>query len=187
MTATDRSDLAPPAVLSLLLLCLAGCATPMAPPSFAAAQPVFTPEAFFAGRTHSWGLLQARSGAPTRTLAVEGLGAAQPDGSFRLDQTTHSQGKTDTRTWMIRRLDAHRYEASLTDAAGPVRGEAYGNLVHFRYALKGKPGVTVEQWLYLQSDGRTVLNEDTIRAFGVVVYRLSELITRDGPPVGLAP
>lgn len=167
-------------------LLLSGCAMPMRPPGFAAARPLFEPETYFSGRTHSWGLLQSGSGAPTRTLTVQGLGQAQPDGAFRLDQTTTRQGKSDTRTWSIHRLDAHHYEASLSDAAGPVRGEAWGNLVHFQYALKGKPGVTVEQWLYLQPDGVTVLNEDVIRAFGLVVYRLSEVITREGPPVGLA-
>jgi hypothetical protein len=152
----------------------------MSPPFFAGTGPSFTPEAFFAGRTHSWAVLQSASGAPVRSLTVEGMGRVQADGAFRLDQTTTSQGKADTRTWIIRRLDAHRYEASLTSAAGPVRGEAYGNLVHFKYALKDKPYVSVEQWMYLQPDGKTVLNEDAITVLGVVIYRLSETIVHDG-------
>ena len=185
MAASPRS--APTRLLVLALPLVAGaCASAIPPAGFAGAGPTFEPETYFAGRTQSWGLLESRSGAPVRTLTVEGHGQVQADGSFRLDQTTTSQGKADTRTWSIRRLDAHRLEASLTDAAGPVRGEAYGNLLHFTYALKGKPGVSVEQWLYLQPDGVTVLNEDTIRAFGLVVYRLSEVITRDGPPVRAA-
>ena len=164
-------------------LALSACASTMNPAGFATQGLQFTPETYFAGRTHSWAILESRSGAPVRTLTVQGAGQSLPDGSFRLDQTTTSQGKADTRTWSIRTLAAHRYEASLTDAAGPVQGSAYDNLLHFTYALKGKPGVSVEQWLYLQPDGVTVLNEDTIRAFGVVVYRLSEVITREGPPI----
>jgi hypothetical protein len=163
-----------------LSVATAGCATPMTPSAFAGAGPVFTPEAFFVGRTHSWAVLQSGSGKPVRSMTVEGMGRTLPDGTFRLEQTTTSEGKADSRTWIIRRLDAHRYEASLTSAAGPVRGEAYGNLVHFRYALKDKPYVSVEQWMYLQPDGRTVLNEDVIRVLGVVIYRLSEQIIHDG-------
>lgn len=178
----------PPALgMALVWLCVTGCAGALPPSSFAASTPRLDPEAFFAGRTHSWAMLQSGDGAPNRPMTVEGLGQAQPDGSFRLDQTTTSNGASETRTWIIRRLDEHRYRASLTSAAGPVEGEAYGNLLHFKYALKGKPGVVIEQWLYLQPDGRTVLNEDVVRAFGLVIFRLSEIITHDGPPVASAP
>ena len=170
------------AVLALLVP-MTGCAAALAPSSFVDARPKFTPETFFEGRAHSWGVLQSGAGVPIRTLEVVSQGRVQPDGDFRLDQVTTSQGKADTRTWIIHRLDAHRYEASLTSAAGTVHGEAYGDLVHFRYALKGKPGVAIEQWLYLQADGRTVLNEDVVRVLGVVIYRLSERITRDGPAI----
>jgi hypothetical protein len=33
--------------------------------------------------------------------------------------------------------------------------------------------------MYLQPDGRTVMNEATVRVFGVVVAHLSERITRE--------
>jgi hypothetical protein len=39
----------------------------------------------------------------------------------------------------------------------------------------------MEQWLYLQPDGRTLLNEGTVRAFGIVAARLSEQIVRAEP------
>ena len=37
----------------------------------------------------------------------------------------------------------------------------------------------MEQWLYLQPDGRSVMNEATVRVFWVVVAHLSERITRE--------
>jgi hypothetical protein len=37
----------------------------------------------------------------------------------------------------------------------------------------------MEQWMYLQPDGHTVLNEATVRVFGVVVSHLSERITHE--------
>ena len=165
-----------PALLGLSL----GCAAALHPGAFDSSPPSLDPLAFFAGRTHPWAMLQNGSGAPVRRIEVSGAGVRLSDGALRLDQTTVSEGKSDPRRWLIRKVDAHRYEASLTDAAGPVRGEAYGNLLHLKYAAKGKPGVTVEQWLYLQPDGRTVLNEDVMSAFGIVLFRLSELITHEG-------
>jgi hypothetical protein len=53
----------------------------------------------------------------------------------------------------------------------------HGNLFHLRYLLK-RPAVYMEQWLYLQADNRTVLNEGRISIAGVTIARLSERITR---------
>ena len=137
------------------------------------------PEAFFAGTTTSTGLLETNSGAPTRQFHVEGKGQQLADGSFRLDQSvTLGQQAPKSRTWIIRRLGEHRYTATLTDASGPVTAEAYGNLFHLRYPLKSLPAGEMEQWMYLQPDGRTVMNEATVRALGVVVGHLSERITQ---------
>ncbi|MEO7027378.1 MAG: DUF3833 family protein [Caulobacteraceae bacterium] len=176
---------------SLALLALAtgsaGCAPAARPAAFASPAPIFRPETYFAGRAHSWGALASGSGAPSRHLAVESFGAKLADGSFRLDQTVNIDGAKRNRIWIIRRLDNHHYTATLTDASGLVRAETYGNIFHLKYRMKGKLGVAMEQWLYLQADGRTVLNEAVVSAFGISVARVSELITRDGPPVGVVP
>jgi hypothetical protein len=37
----------------------------------------------------------------------------------------------------------------------------------------------MEQWLYLQPDGKTVLNEGTISMPGRIIARLSEVIVRE--------
>ena len=138
------------------------------------------PEAFFAGTTTSSGVLENSSGAPTRRLHVEGFGKVLPDGSLRLDQSvTFDQNEPERRTWVMQRLDAHRYTGTVTDGSGAVDAEVYGNLFHLRYPMKTPFGGQTEQWMYLQPDGRTVMNVATVRVFGVVVARLSERITHD--------
>lgn len=138
------------------------------------------PEVFFAGTTTSSGVMENLSGAPTRRLQVEGFGQVLPDGSLRLDQSvTFDQNKPEMRTWVMRRLDAHRYMATLTDASGAVDAEAYGNLFHLRYPMKTPFGGQMEQWMYLQPDGRTVMNVATVRVFGVAVAHVAERITHD--------
>lgn len=148
---------------------------------FGSQTPEMRPETFFAGATHSFGVQETRSGAPSKVFRVDGEGAPQADGGFRLIQTVRFEGKPpERRTWIMRRVGDHAYRASLTDASGEVVGEAYGNVFHLRYPLKKV--ARMEQWLYLQPDGRTVLNEATVSVAGVVITRLSERISRDDAP-----
>src|SRR4051812_40242788 len=137
-----------------LLTSLGGCAPDLSPLSFADAGPEMRPETFFSGRTSSTGVLEAASGAPTDRLHVEGHGRSLTDGVFRLDQRIFLGGDPPrVRTWLLQRIDAHRYAGSLTDASGPVAAEAYGNLFHLSYPMKSPFGGRMEQWLYLQPDG----------------------------------
>ncbi len=145
-----------------------------------AASPAFQPDAFFAGHTHGEGTLAFRGRAP-QPLRVDGHGITEPDGTFRLDQTlTLGTAAPETRTWRLRRVDATTYRATLSDASGPVAAESEGNRFHLRYTIHS-PGVVMEQWLYLQPDGRTVRNIATVTVLGVPWARLSESITRDEP------
>ncbi len=141
--------------------------------------PVFDPVQFFSGRTVGEGTLDVRFGSK-RSLRVESTGATQSDGKFRLDQTiTFADGAVETRTWLLRRVDATHYSATLSDAKGEVIAESNGNRFHLRYLLR-QPAVYVDQSLYLQPDGRSLLNQLQISVLGVPWARLSETITRVG-------
>lgn len=170
------------AILSFAALALipGACVKPIRPDSFAQTKPLFRPELFFGTTAIGHGIIQTAGGKPARPIRVESRGSMQADGTFRLDQTIYEEGKTRTRFWIMTRVGENRYTATLSDADGPVKAEVHGNLFHLRYLLK-KPFVTMEQWLYLQPDGRTVLNEGTIRMPGRTIARLSEIITRADP------
>lgn len=162
-----------------LAIGLGGCAPALPPSAFDGGAPEMRPERFFAGTTRSTGVLENASGTPTSRFHVEGSGEELADGSFRLVQTITMDGEQPTtRTWLLRRLDAHRYSGTLTDASGPVEGEAYGNLFHLRYPMRSPTGGAMEQWLYLQPDGITVLNEARVSVWGFTVARVSERISR---------
>ncbi len=168
--------------LAFLPCALSACAAVLPPSAFDGAQPEFRPDTAFAGTTSSSGVLEDASGAPTRRFHVTGTGDVLPDATLRLAQDiTFDHDPPTHRTWLLRRLDDHHYAGTLTDASGPVRAEAYGPLFHLRYPMKSPFAGTMEQWLYLQPDGRTVVNEATVRVLGVVVAHLSERITRETP------
>ncbi|MDQ6925597.1 MAG: DUF3833 family protein [Candidatus Eremiobacteraeota bacterium] len=142
--------------------------------------PVLQPELFFAGHTHGEGTVAVRGRAP-QPLRVDGHGTVESDGTFRLDQTlTIGDAPAETRTWRLRRTGATTYMATLSDARGQVTAESEGNRFHLRYLIR-HPAVVMEQWLYLEPDGRTVRNIATISVLGLPWVRLAEGITRDTP------
>ena len=161
----------------LLVVPTAGCMEPLPITAFESGAPAMRAETFFLGKTRGSGVLQNRVGRPSRAFQVASTGRAVP-GGIRVDQEiSWSDGEVDRRSWTVRRIDRHRYRGELSDAPGPVTAEARGNVLRLRYKLRD-PGVYMEQWLYLQPDGRNVLNEGTITVMGMVVARLSEQIVR---------
>ncbi len=168
-----RSAAALAAVISL-----SGCGGGLPPAAFEGGTPELRPEIFFAGATNSTGIVENRSGAPTTRFQVHGEGHGMPDGRFVLVQRIAFEGQPPReRTWTLTRVDKHHYAGTLTDATGDVRAEAYGNLFHLTYPMKEPPFGRMEQWLYLQPDGHTVLNEATVSLLGITAAHLSERIT----------
>ncbi len=87
------------------------------------------------------------------------------------------------RSWRIRKLDAHHYEATANDIVGTARGEASGNAFHWTFTLAASPGnplanVQMTQSMYLQADGRSLINHTTIRKFGIAVAQVTETFRR---------
>ena len=167
-------------IVLLACMMLPGCLSSLAARPPLAPAPVLDPIAFFTGHTHGEGALEVRFGK-RREFTVEGNGYQNPDGTFQLDQTiTYASGSVETRRWVLERRDTTSYKATLSDASGDVSAEVTGNLFHLRYQIR-QPRVFMEQWLYLQPDGRSVLNIAQVTVLGIPWARLSETITRVTP------
>ncbi|MDT0632324.1 DUF3833 family protein [Rubrivirga litoralis] len=165
---------------ALAAAALVGCLTahPRVPaPPRPPGAPAFTPDVFFAGWTRGLGVLDVRLRSP-ELLCVVGYGEAQPDGTFRLDQTvTHADGRAEERTWTMRRETPTRYTATLTDADGEVTATVEGGELFIRYSMGG--GLSMRQRLILQPGGQTALNLSTVFALGALpVARLNEQIQK---------
>ena len=163
----------------LLALALAGCAQGAALSAFDGTRPELRPELFFLGETRGEGVLDTSFGSPKR-FQVTSTGRAIPGGIAVEQVIRWSDDKVDRRRWTLRAVAPGRYRGVLSDAAGPVSAEVRGHALRLRYLLR-RPGVTMEQHLYLQPDGRSLRNEGTVRALGIVVARLSERIGRAAP------
>lgn len=160
-----------------MALALSGCLGGFRVAETPARTPLFRPERFFAGATSGEGILSVR-GKADRPFHVASTGHGESDGTFVLDQTiTYADGLVERRSFRMRRVDEHLYTGRLTSASGTVSARAEGNSFHLRYTIR-KPAVTMEQWIYLQPDGRSSLNRATVRVLGFPVAHLSETITR---------
>ena len=146
---------------------------------FQAGRPIFDPTKFFAGETTSYGVMENRGGAPRQIVRTKTRG--QWEGATLLLEQDLFLGDAEPqrRSWRIRRLDAHRFEATANDIVGQVVGEAHGNVFHWSFTLALSPSnplanVRMSQWMYLQPDGKTMVNHSTIRKFGIVVAQVTE-------------
>ena len=175
----------PAARLTLLLLpgLTTGCAT-RSPESFSSGRPVMDPGRYFAGHTHSWGVFESPSRQPTKLFGTVTDGHWQ-NGVLHFEQDINfAGGKTSHRSWLIRRVDAHHYTATGTGIVGTAHGEAYGNLFYLHFTMDLSPGnplahVGMTQWMYLQPDGRTMVNCDRITKAGVTVAEITEQFQKD--------
>lgn len=171
----------------LLLLCsgvgilFVGCAG-MNVADFKSGRPRLDPTQYFAGETSSSGVLENRGGAPKERVTTQTVGR-WVDATLLLEQELQIGGKKQHRSWRIRKLDPNHFEATANDIVGTARGEARGNVFHWSFTLALSPGnplsrVQMSQWMYLQPDGRTLLNHSTIRKFGLVVAQVTEVFQR---------
>ena len=163
------------------LLPLLLTAVTMVGPLSASEPIVFTPENGFGGESEGIGSLKLFLGKP-RAFHVTSNGSKQPDGSFRLDQTVTFEGETpQVRFWILTAIGDNHYSATLSDAAGPVKGFTSGSHLSLQYRVKGP--LVMHQELELSLDGRTIDNVGVITLLGIPVGHLHETITRKVPGI----
>lgn len=162
-------------VIAQAMLALCGCASNVMLPSGDDAE--FQPIAFFEGHSHGDGQLQKLFSKPV-SVTVDSVGRMQ-NGTLVLDQRIQQNGKPPSRRrWIIVRAGPGRYSGTLTDAIGNVNGRVIGPRLYIRYTMEH--GLTVQQLLAKQPDGRTVLNRLIVYKLGVRVATLNETIRKVG-------
>ena len=183
-TGSGASRLAGAGGLLLLAAAISGCAGPQVS-EFAGVKPAFHPEQFFSGRAVAWGVLEDGSGDPTRRFTSVDVGTLSGDTVTIAQTISYSDGTSQSRSWKLRRIDDSHYEGTADDIVGVAEGEAAGNALHLEYDLALSPTnplthVHLNQWLYLQEGGESMISRTTISKLGIVVARSAEYVHRDG-------
>jgi hypothetical protein len=165
-----------------LALLLAGCSKPMPVSGFAASKPAFDPVAFWTGHTHSWGVIENRSGAPTETIQTDCVGTGEPGGLHMVQTLTEGDGTVHHREWHLRSEGGGRFSATANDMDGTAHGQAAGRAFHWQWQWARAPGsatqdVTMSQWMYLMDNG-TMMNRTVISKLGVTLAEVTEQFER---------
>jgi hypothetical protein len=146
---------------------------------FENSRPIFNPLKYYTGHTRSWGFFENRGAEATQHLTTETWGRVV-NGELRMEQDLYIGSKPrQHRSWRMRRVDAPHFEATANDIIGTAHGEASGNAFLWSFTLALKPSnplfnVQMTQHMYLQPDGKTVINRDTIRKFGILLAEVTE-------------
>ena len=150
----------------------------------ARADATFRPGMYFAGRTHSEGVIRDAFGKVTGRLSGSTHGRRQSDGSTVFDQTIRFDDKTSLdRRWRVVRTGPHTIEATATDLVGAAEGRIDGRTLHLASTVRlddGNPltDVDFDQTMVLAPDGRTMLNHSVVSKFGIVVRYIDERFVR---------
>jgi len=154
----------------IALLLLGGCSR-MKPIDFKDGEPKLTLEDYFRGTTRAWGLFEDRFGRIRRQFVVDIAGRHDGDVLVLDERFRYSDGETDRRVWRIRKTGDNSYEGRADDVVGVASGEAYGNVLNWRYDMDLKVGdgtlrVHFNDWMFLQPSG-VLLNRAKVSKFGI--------------------
>lgn len=133
---------------------------------------------FFEGSTTSWGVIERRGGSPTSQFCADLVGTREGETLAIAQRFVFADGRTQTRNWRIRRLDAGTLEASANDVETSL-GRVEGNVFRWSYTTEGSRAWFVDDldydlWMYLMDDGETVINRVSISKFGLLLARTTE-------------
>ena len=166
----------------VILACgLTGCAS-MQPHDFAGSSTRFELDHYFTGHARSWGVFENGDGQPHRSFVCDSYGKRNGKGGVALHQDFRfSDGKTQTRDWIIHRTDETHWEATANDMVGTAKGEGEGNAFYWQYTIsldKKDPLATVHisQWMYLAEGTDTLMTRLIITKLGITVSQVSEAI-----------
>ena len=151
----------------------------MRPIAFSDSVPVFEPEKFFVGHTHSTGVMETRGGKPKQRITTSTVGTMS-NGILYMEQDLIPEGgKPSHRSWQMRRIDAHHIEATANDIVDTAHGVLYGSVFSwsFKLALAAKnpfKRVKMSQTMYLQPGANTLIIRTVIRKAGIVFVQITE-------------
>lgn len=171
------------AFVPCIVVVLTGCNI-LNPADFAATRPQFDILRYYTGHTRSTGLLETSGGDPLKRVMTETWGHMEGAELHMTQDVTFEDDKPERRTWLIRRVDEHHFEARSENVIGVAHGEAWGNALRLDYVLalnKSNPltHIRMTHWMTLQPDERTMMNVVTVRKLGVVVGRITEVFHQE--------
>jgi hypothetical protein len=146
-------------------------------------EPRFRIEEYFPGRTRAWGIFQDRFGRLRRQFTVDIDGTWDGEILTLVEDFIYDDGKTEQRTWTIRRNGTQGYKGTAEGVIGAAEGKCCGNALNWRYRFALRIGtrtwnVAFDDWMFLQEDG-VMINRAAVSKFGVELGEVTIAFRKD--------
>lgn len=144
---------------------------------YAKATPVMDIRQYFNGEMVAEGMILDWRGRVTKRFTATMQASWQGTRGTMKEDFRFDDGTTQQRTWSLELRSEHRFSGHAGDVVGVAQGEQYGNVARLDYVLRipvnGKTyDIRMDDWLYLQQDGVTIINESRMTLMGLPVGRL---------------
>lgn len=139
---------------------------------------------YFNGPIKAWGVAQDWRGRVVSRFDVKMVGKWNGDeGELKEDFVYYESGKTQHRTWNIRKLADNAYEGKAGDIVGKAEGHQSGSAMNWKYVMdlevdKSTYRVKFDDWMWLMNDG-VLINRSYIKKFGFTVAELTIFMKKD--------
>ncbi len=130
------------------------------------------------GPLEAYGMFQDRGGEVTKKFHVTMQGVWKGQTGELHEHFKYDDGTTDERVWKITFIDDHHFTATAHDCIGTAIGSQHGNAMNMKYTLRvpyknSTIDVKMDDWMFLQMDGKKVLNVTSMKKLGFEVGRLT--------------
>ncbi len=159
-----------------ILMALSGCASHKVE-TYQGRTPPLELKEYFNGPIKAWGIVQDRSGKVTQRFDVVMEGSWEGDTGTLKEHFTYYDGKTQERTWTIKKIADNRYEGTAGDIIGKVEGQVAGNAMRWAYEMdlevKGTTyRIVFDDWMFNMNDG-VLINRSYLKKFGITMAELT--------------
>ncbi len=132
---------------------------------------------FFNGKVKAWGIVQDWSGKVVNKFDVDMVGEWNGDVGTLNEDFVFYNGKTQHRTWTLKKLPDGKVEGKAGDIIGLADGKTSGDALNFHYTMDievdGKTyRVKLDDWMWAMNDG-VIINRSYIKKFGFTVAELT--------------
>lgn len=171
-------------LLMALLTFLSACTGPNLD-HYKGSEPPLDLQAYFTGPIKAWGLVQDRKGHVTARFDVDMVGSWDGDTGTLEEHFEYYDGKTQQRTWTIRKVGTDKYEGTAGDIIGTAGGETNGHAMRWAYQMDLEVGgksykITFDDWMFLMNDG-VLINRSYLKKFGITVAELTLFMQKQEP------
>lgn len=138
---------------------------------------------YFDGPLQAQGIVQNRKGEVIRRFVIDMQGSWSGENGTLDESFRYDDGKTERRVWSIRQLGPNKFEGTAADIIGTAHGNSNGFALKWQYTMAiPVDGTTYhihfDDWMYLQEDGKTIINRAHMSKFGFNVGEVTVVMRK---------